>query len=190
MPRPLLRVLLVALAASSPDAPLVRSSSSCPVASSSEPPSFPSALAANVSALRSAHGADPLAWSPAAADLAQARARTLAAAGGGLSHDPANRAYGENLAMMTNSAMTPLEAAERAASLWYAESALYDFARPGYSASAGHFTQLVWRSTRLFGAAVAPSADGLWLYVAFEFYPPGNVDAPGEFAANVGAFKA
>jgi uncharacterized protein YkwD len=186
MARPLIRVLLVALAAVSPDAAL--RPSSCQMASSS----LPDVLASKVATLRAAHGSDPLAWSFRAADFALSRARALAAASAGLSHDEASAAYGENLAMISAldaSVGTSLSAAERALSLWYGESAAYDYASPGYSAQTGHFTQLVWRATRAFGAGVAVSPDGRWYYVAFEFDPPGNHVSPGAFVANVAAPK-
>jgi hypothetical protein len=46
----------------------------------------------------------------------------------------------------------------------------------------GHFTQLVWKSSREIGVGVAQSRDGKWFVVA-NFFPAGNI--VGREAENV-----
>ena len=60
---------------------------------------------------------------------------------------------------------------------------MYDFTKPGWSSSVGHFTQVVWdSSTELgMGLAVSPS-NGRILCVA-QYNQAGNWE--GEFATNV-----
>jgi hypothetical protein len=64
---------------------------------------------------------------------------------------------------------------------WYGESTAYDFAAPGFSTKTGHFTQVVWRSSRELGCAKA-SCGGLDFWVC-RYSPAGNV--AGAFPANV-----
>jgi len=62
---------------------------------------------------------------------------------------------------------------------WYEELDLWNFDRctPVESAKKGetrHFTQLVWRSTKRLGCAMARSSSGRW-YFACNYFPVGNV---------------
>ncbi|MBO2449793.1 hypothetical protein J4573_22015 [Actinomadura barringtoniae] len=61
----------------------------------------------------------------------------------------------------------------------------YDFGSPGFSAKAGHFTQLVWKGgTKVgIGRVSGQGADFYETYIVFVFEPPGNME--GEFADNV-----
>ena len=63
------------------------------------------------------------------------------------------------------------------------ESCDYDFEKGVFSAKTGHFTQVVWKSSKKLGvgAAQAPES-GAW-YIVCNYFPPGNVR--GEFANNV-----
>ncbi len=56
--------------------------------------------------------------------------------------------------------------------------------------STGHFTQLVWKGAQTQSAglsvAVVPGNKPIYkVYVVADYFPPGNVNAPGYFAANV-----
>lgn len=74
----------------------------------------------------------------------------------------------------------------------YNEVSLYNFNSPGWNSAAGHFTQVVWKSTTLLGCAVATCSSGLrgqgfsWAkgtLVVCRYSPAGNVI--GQFATNV-----
>jgi uncharacterized protein YkwD len=124
---------------------------------------------------RAAHCAPPLAWSNDVAKVAAAWADRLAKTKCGLEHSQND--LGENLAGGTASALGP----ERAVDIWYAEKKNYDFAHGGFSMSAGHFTQLVWKGSRHLGCGTSTCKDvRIWVC---NYDPPGNVE--GEFAANV-----
>ena len=64
---------------------------------------------------------------------------------------------------------------------WYFEQEIYDYNNPGFSYSTGHFTQIVWKSTRQLGCGAQMCNFGL--YVVCQYDPPGNY--LGEFAENV-----
>lgn len=93
------------------------------------------------------------------------------------SHGP----YGENLAAGYRST-------EAAITAWYDEEKLYSYSNPQFSKATGHFTQLVWKSTRKVGCAIVP-CKGLngtpGNYVACEYSPAGNIINPGYFSKNV-----
>ncbi|XP_077865903.1 Golgi-associated plant pathogenesis-related protein 1-like, partial [Saccoglossus kowalevskii] len=58
---------------------------------------------------------------------------------------------------------------------WYEEIDIYDydFNNPNYQNGTGHFTQVVWKDTKMIGCATAESNGRV--YLACEYYPPGNV---------------
>lgn len=47
----------------------------------------------------------------------------------------------------------------------------------------GHFTQLVWKNTRRFGAGIAYNRDRTKAYVVAQYAPSGN--SPGQYRQNV-----
>ena len=61
---------------------------------------------------------------------------------------------------------------------WALERELYDWAKPGFSETTGHFTQLVWSNTTSVGCG-RTACDGEnntpGYFVVCEYYPPGNV---------------
>ena len=86
---------------------------------------------------------------------------------------------GENLAMFKESNIKNNETSGKVASdLWYKEIKVHDFKRD-YQAKSGHFSQLVWKSSKEvgFGFAKSPkkSADGNDVYVVALYSPAGNV---------------
>ena len=111
--------------------------------------------------------------------------------------------YGENLAVSplpkwgSNAKPPPgggfpcTAAVLSAVDRWYAEGAAYDYASPGYSDATGHFTQLVWASTRFagIGYAVWGDASGHRAVVCMDFYGPGNLLSAAAFKANVHALQ-
>jgi uncharacterized protein YkwD len=91
--------------------------------------------------------------------------------------------YGENLAAGFPSIIAAVK-------VWYAENEHYSYWRPGFSSRTGHFTQVVWKSTKRLGCGFA-NCDGkngtpgkFWVC---EYGPPGNVTNRGYFSANVSA---
>ena len=66
--------------------------------------------------------------------------------------------------------------------MWYEEHDKYSFRNPGFSSTTGHFTQIVWQSSKEMGAGKAVSSSGAQFVVA-RYQPPGNVR--GQFPENV-----
>ncbi|CAF3921537.1 unnamed protein product [Rotaria sp. Silwood1] len=66
---------------------------------------------------------------------------------------------------------------------WYNESVYYNFSSPGFSSSTGHFTQLVWQSTTVFGISICCISNNTQCYVVANYYPAGNYG--NQFAQNV-----
>jgi hypothetical protein len=66
---------------------------------------------------------------------------------------------------------------------WYAEISKYDFNKPGFAAGTGHFTQMVWKSTKKVGCAwntVACKSNGMNFFkLVCEYDPRGNVVGDG-----------
>jgi uncharacterized protein YkwD len=138
--------------------------------------SFASAILARHNLYRAAHGAAALTWSAVlekqAADWAKRLAREEK-----LYHRQPNR-YGENIYWISGGSLD----AAAAVDAWYGEIEAYDFAKGGFSAETGHFTQVVWASTTELGCGWARSRSGA-IFVVCNYNPPGNV--LGRFPANV-----
>jgi hypothetical protein len=125
-----------------------------------------------------------MAWFPPAADAAANWARNSpsrpAPGSTGVIFDHEQQdMYGENIAWGTN-----LTAAA-AVDLWYREFSLYNFSNPPttreQALQAGHFSQLVWRNTVLFGMGSAQRGNHT-VWVA-RYFPRGNII--GQFPNNV-----
>ncbi len=103
------------------------------------------------------------------AKTAQGWADRLENAGCAFQHSQ-NNPYGENLfyfAPVGN--LTP----EQVATGWYDEVNLYNFSQGGFSMQTGHFTQMMWKSTRSLGCGVSTCNGGeIWVC---HYDPPGNV---------------
>jgi len=119
-------------------------------------------------AYRARHCAPPLSWSAEVAASAQRWANRCV-----FDHDP-NSELGENLAWGTQ--LSAREAVE----MWYDEVSEYNYAAPGFG-PAGHFTQLVWRGSKLLGCGRAIcQGDVYWVC---RYSPAGNYE--GQYRANV-----
>ena len=124
--------------------------------------------------LRAFHHADALTWDD---QLALYAGKHAALCRFQHSHGP----YGENLAM-------GYDTFHSVAKAWYDENAKYNYAKPGFSFATGHFTQMVWKSTRKVGCAYADcngkhgTIGKMWVC---EYSPAGNIINPGFFAKNV-----
>ncbi|UJR17634.1 hypothetical protein I4U23_004530 [Adineta vaga] len=66
---------------------------------------------------------------------------------------------------------------------WYSEISMYNYNSPGFSASTGHFTQVIWQSSTQLGIGIAWSSDNKSVKVVANYYPAGNF--AGIFPANV-----
>lgn len=89
--------------------------------------------------------------------------------------------YGENIFQSQDPNLNDSDAAIQATQYWYKESSKYDYNNPGFSATTGHFTQVVWKSTQKLGIGIGRSSGGT--YVCGSYDPRGNVD--GEYPQNV-----
>jgi uncharacterized protein YkwD len=118
-------------------------------------------------AVRAKHCAPPLTWSKALANVAQNWANTLRDKGCVFGHSPGMK-YGENLAAGTVGALDP----EGTVAMWYEEIKRYKFPNGGFSMDTGHFTQVVWRSTKQVGCGHV-TCKGNDIYVC-NYDPPGN----------------
>ena len=90
---------------------------------------------------RAKHGVAALSWSDKLASTAQAWAdRCVFEHGGGEAVGA-----GESLAAWSGGSGD----VEQGVQMWYDEAAAYDYGRPGFSSSTGHFTQMVRRPLSL-----------------------------------------
>ncbi|KAJ7382008.1 hypothetical protein OS493_037710 [Desmophyllum pertusum] len=138
---------------------------------------------------RRLHGARPLTWDRSLARKAQAWAFILATKEE-MKHAPPSGA-GENLfysATTDNKISTCKDAVEA----WYGEVSDYPFWNPPNSifdvsgAQIGHFTQVVWKSTKKLGVGIASIKRGFKTktYIVARYTPPGNYE--GRFKQEVG----
>lgn len=113
-------------------------------------------------------GVAPLVWSNELANYAQEWADHLARQGS-LAHRENNQ-YGENCAMATGKC-TMLMGVE----IWYSEKPKFKrqiLTEANWSV-AGHYSQMIWSTSRKFGMGIATSADGA-TYIVGNYDPPGN----------------
>ncbi|XP_031549606.1 cell wall protein PRY3-like isoform X2 [Actinia tenebrosa] len=117
------------------------------------------------------HDAAPLKWSEVLARTAQAWAEKIAREGRLVHASREDRYYkGENICRMCSHFNT-----DDAIRIWYSERSNYDYDKPGFDLSTGHFTQIVWRDTREVGVGMAKSPDGKLTYMVARYNPPGNI---------------
>jgi pathogenesis-related protein 1 len=119
--------------------------------------------------------APPLVWSRALAASAQKWADHLRAQNCALQHS--GGPHGENLAAGSQGFLD----AAAVVAMWNDEGRLYKKGG-GFSMKTGHFTQLVWKSTKEVGCGRA-QCPGLEVWVC-QYDPPGNVE--GQYGENVG----
>jgi pathogenesis-related protein 1 len=108
----------------------------------------------------------PLTWSDKLAASSQEWANTLLARGEFIHR--AKSSYGENLLAIQGASASPEEVIDA----WDSESEDYNYPSNECSKMCGHYTQLVWASTKQVGCGVARnSRREVWVC---EYYPPGN----------------
>ncbi|KIJ49933.1 hypothetical protein M422DRAFT_777265 [Sphaerobolus stellatus SS14] len=131
---------------------------------------------------RALYGAPPVSWSNSLYPGAQAWANHCR-------FKDQSGYFGENLAAGSASNYD----FQNALMEWMAESKKYNWNHPGFSPSIGHFTQIVWKSTKEVACAVASCPPGAIFptlpahYVVCRYTPTGNVI--GYFAQNVGRYR-
>lgn len=111
--------------------------------------------------------APALTWSYELAAIAQDWADTLLARGQ-FKHRPDTQ-YGENLFEVRGGVASPAEVVER----WAAQARNYDRKSNRCRGVCGHYTQVVWRDTRMVGCGVA-RRPGREVWVC-NYDPPGNI---------------
>jgi uncharacterized protein YkwD len=117
--------------------------------------------------IRARVGVPPLVWSPQLAAVAQNWADSLIATHH-LVHSAGNR-YGENLYAISGGAASPAQVV----AAWAEEAGNYDVRSGGCAGVCGHYTQIVWRTTRAIGCGVRRDASReVWVC---EYDPPGNI---------------
>ncbi|XP_022787668.1 ectin-like isoform X1 [Stylophora pistillata] len=144
-------------------------------------------------AVRALHRARPLTWNRTLARNAQAWALDLAKRDK-FEHDRV-RGEGENLYYSVASSGKRATCKD-ALEAWYGEVSDYPFSHPPKSifdipgVQIGHFTQVVWKSTRQLGVGIASIKRGHWTktYVVARYTPPGNYW--GRFKEEVGDITA
>lgn len=130
------------------------------------PASLAHRLLAPQNAVRASVGDPPMRWSNRLAGVARHWADHLIATGQ-FKHRLGDK-YGENLYEMTGGTAVP----QQVVAAWADEARNYDLRDNTCSGVCGHYTQLVWRTTRAVGCAVADGADRqVWVC---EYDPPGN----------------
>ncbi|ODV86402.1 hypothetical protein CANARDRAFT_196438, partial [[Candida] arabinofermentans NRRL YB-2248] len=63
---------------------------------------------------------------------------------------------------------------------WYDEIEYYDYSNPGYVESAGHFTQLVWKSSTKLGCGYKNCGSYYGYYIVCNYSPEGNLILSGD----------
>jgi uncharacterized protein YkwD len=118
-------------------------------------------------AVRAKVGVPPLAWSEDLARVAQEWANTLIAERR-FDHRPKSK-YGENMFRMDGARVTAQKVVDR----WASEQANFDRkSNKCRGGECGHYTQIVWRTTKEVGCAVARGGSReIWVC---EYAPPGN----------------
>jgi len=134
-----------------------------------------------VNTYRAKNQAPPMSWDESIYAVSQNWSNHLA--GMHVIQHSGNNSYGENIAFFQGYGSDPLDLIKKAIDSWYAEIALYDFSKPGFSETTGHFTCLVWLATTKFAISVSIDIPSTEAYIVMNTSPPGNYI--GEFDKNV-----
>ncbi|CAF1055447.1 unnamed protein product [Adineta ricciae] len=136
--------------------------------------------------LRAQHCSPPLVLDDEINTRAQIYADILAYNDTGLIHSN-NRLglFGENLYSVQRSRpIVNIDGfGDKVTRTWYSEILRYDYTKPGYARNIGHFSQVVWKSSKRLGVGYAFSKQRRKMYVVAQYGPPGNYDFA--FGSNV-----
>lgn len=89
--------------------------------------------------------------------------------------------YGENLASGSGLGATAEKAGVTSTDMWYNEEPKYDYSKNAFQPAAGHFSQVVWKSSARLGMGYA--VNGSFKIVVAHYDPAGNMG--GQYTANV-----
>ncbi|XP_077545277.1 uncharacterized protein LOC144158330 [Haemaphysalis longicornis] len=128
---------------------------------------------------RRMHGVPPLEHSEQMCHYAQAYAFYLAKIGK-MVHRSRNKKYGENLFYGWSMDPAYHVHGRRAVDGWYDEIKLHRWTN-AFQFASGHFTQLIWKSSRYLGSGIAKYNNKI--FIVSNYDPPGNVH--GLFFKNV-----
>ena len=134
-----------------------------------------------VNKYRRLHGCPDMTWNDTISIFSNSWATYLAT--NSLFEHSTNKTYGENLAYFQGYENEVMALTKKSIDLWYDEIKLYDFNNPGYSSQTGHFTALIWKSSKEMGFGYAYNETTKVVDVAQNISPPGNIS--GQYAENV-----
>lgn len=83
-----------------------------------------------------------------------------------------SNSFGENIAY-TYDVNDEFKAFVVSTDLMYEEKKLYNYSKPGFSFYTGHFTQMVWKSSKYVG--IGTFKNDTIIAIVVNYYPPGNV---------------
>ncbi|KAF8967011.1 hypothetical protein BGZ46_000238 [Entomortierella lignicola] len=122
---------------------------------------------------RALHQAPPLTWNAKSAAFGDAWIQAC-------QFQHSHGKHGENLAAGYKDFKSAIAG-------WYNEVKSYNYNNPGFSGATGHFTQVVWKSTKTVGCAKKYCSNSKWTIYICEYDPPGNIVSADNayFKANV-----
>jgi hypothetical protein len=94
-----------------------------------------------------------------------------------------SKIYGENLAYFQGYGTDIMSLLKLAIDAWYNEIASYNFKKPGFSDTTGHFTCLVWAASKTYALGISINPANSAVIITMNTNPPGNIN--GEFQKNV-----
>lgn len=168
-------ILLLSTACAEQEKPVLRKPQTAPVAivgSNGLDGNEEQAVLSYHNEVRASVNVPPLAWSKELAQHATNWSANLAAHGCAMEHSQDSN-YGENLYMGASS--EGHDAVVLAAKAWESEKINYsgEPLKKAYLSQAGHYTQMVWRTTTQLGCAKVSCGDNL--IVVCNYAPAGNI---------------
>lgn len=119
-------------------------------------------------AARASLGLPPLAWDERVASYARWYAQSRR---GDCALVHSSGPYGENLFWGSGTGWAPAQAV----AAWVSERPRYDYWSNSCSGGmCGHYTQIMWRSTRRVGCAMVTCYNGRGTFITCNYDPPGN----------------
>jgi glioma pathogenesis-related protein 2 len=133
---------------------------------------------------RRIHHSPPLVYDQNITNIAQKYANYLSSNNlfqHGMLYDNNGNRLGQNLMAVWNTKLNNSEIIKMAVRNWYQENIYYNYSNPGFNTKTGHFTQVVWKSSKKIGFGIA--RNGTKVVVVADYFPAGNVN--NQFRQNV-----